>query len=112
MESLTRAMTLIPQFKLPLMVDPATGDLATVEQGSAIDTAQRVAVLVSTPPSWLEQAPDFGLYNQAFLAGGADIAEIERQLQTYVPDAAALVTEDLSLLNDALDIIGVQVPGP
>lgn len=101
-------MTVIPQFRLPLEV-ATNGDLATVEQSSAVELAQRVAVLCSTPPGHFDAAPQFGLYDQAFLEGGADIAEIERQLNAYVPDADFQTSEDLMMLNDALDVLGVRV---
>jgi hypothetical protein len=103
-----RAPAVTPQPVLPLTLGPG-GDLLTVAQGSPLDLAQRVAVLVNTPPGWHDRLPDFGLYRQAFLKGGADLAEIERQIATYVPEAATLLDEDLELLDQALDTLGVKV---
>jgi hypothetical protein len=101
----------VPQLRLPLQLDPGTGDLAVIAEGSALDNAQRVAVLLSTPRGWFDAAPDFGLSEQAHREGGPDLAEIDRQISTYVPEADQLATEDLSMLNDALALIGVRVTG-
>lgn len=98
----------VPTFQLPLRLN-ADGGLATIAQGSATDAAQRVAVLCRTPRGHFDSAPDFGLYDQRFLKGGVDTAEIERQLDTYIADADTLVQEDLTMLNNALDTIGVRV---
>jgi hypothetical protein len=100
----------VPQFKLPLTVAP-NGDFVTVEQGDTTDLIQRVAVIVKTPPGWVPGAADVGLYDQAFLEGGADVGEIERQIATYVPGAEQLVLEDLAGLNGALDPLNVRI-GP
>jgi hypothetical protein len=96
----------VPQPALPLRQTGTT--LGEVEQGSPDEFVQRVAVLCSTPPEWVDGAPGFGLYDQAFLAGGADLAEVERQITTYVPDAVTLLHEHPELLDQALDILGVQ----
>jgi hypothetical protein len=100
----------VPTFQLPMQL-AADGTIATVDQGSSIDVAQRVAVVCSTPRGHFDTAPDLGLYQQRFLKGGADLSEIDRQLDLYVPDADTLVTENLTMLNQALDVIAVRVGG-
>lgn len=96
------------QFSLPLRV-LANGRLATTEQGSALDLADRVTVLCRTPPGWLDGRPGFGLADQAFRKGGADVTAVSRQIETWVPEAARVVAEDPTLLDRALDYLGIQV---
>jgi hypothetical protein len=98
----------IPRLALPLRVT-STGRLGVVEQGSTADLAQRVGVLCVTPPGWVDGRPGCGLYDQAFAEGGADLGEVERQITTWVPEAAALASEDPSLLAQAVDVLGLQV---
>lgn len=97
----------IAQIAFPVRV--VNGQVAVVEQGSVEDAASQVHVLVLTPQGWLSSNPDFGLYEQAHLAGGADGPEIERQIADYVPDAEAAVEEDRDSLNPALSVIGVRI---
>lgn len=96
-------------FAFPFRLAP-DGQLATVEQGSPPDVAQRALILGLSPYGWWDGRPDFGLQEQTFLEGGADVDEIERQLSTHIPDIELAVKEDLSALNDALDVLGVQIP--
>lgn len=86
------------------------GQLATVEQGAPPDIGQRALILTLTPYGWWDGHPDFGLAEQAFVEGGADIDEIERQLATHIPDIEIAVKEDLRALQDALDLLDVQIP--
>jgi hypothetical protein len=97
----------IPQFQLPVTVTDS--DLTTLQQDTPLELAQRVAVLCATPPGTVEGEPGFGLADQAFREGGPDLAEIQRQIDTYIPGADTLITEDPRLLNAALSIVGVQV---
>jgi hypothetical protein len=85
------------------------GQLATVDQGDIDDIAGQVHLLCVTPRGWLAGVPDFGLSDQAHLTGGADVGEIERQIATFVPDAAAVLDEDPSALDAGLEVIGVRV---
>jgi hypothetical protein len=107
----------IPQLAFPPRITNS-GELATVEQGSLEEIVQRVHVLVLTPPGWLAYNPDdpmtdFGLADQAHLAGGADVLEIERQLDLHIPqdDLAMVVEEDIESLNAALAIVDVRIGG-
>lgn len=87
----------------------ANGNLATVDQGSSQEIAQRVNILCRTPPGWLDGRPDFGLQEDTFRAGGADTAEIDRQLQALGPDVYYAITEDPSLMDQGLDSLDLQV---
>jgi hypothetical protein len=96
------------QFSLPLRVLP-NNRLATTEQGTVAELADRVSVLCRTPPGWLDGRPGFGLADQAFRKGGADTTVVSGQIGTWVPDAAEIVAEDPRLLDAALDFLGIQV---
>lgn len=85
------------------------GRLATVEQGSSMEIAQRVNILCRTPPGWLDGRPAFGLAEDTFRPAGADIAEVDRQLQALGPDVYYAITEDTSLMDQGLDSLGLQV---
>jgi hypothetical protein len=97
----------VPQFSLPLRLQ-GTG-FALAEQGSSDELADRVNVLVRTPPGWLDGRPGFGLADQAFRKTGADLAEVGRQIDVWVPDAATVLEHDPSGLDKALDFLGIQV---
>lgn len=97
----------IPTLAFPPRI--INGELATVEQGSADDTVGQVHLMCVTPQGWLTSEPDFGLYAQQHLAGGADIDEIDRQITTYIPDADAALEGQLDLLNPALSIVGARI---
>lgn len=99
----------VPQFSLPLRLQGT--DFATVEQDSSQELADRVNILVRTPPGWLDGAPGFGLADQQFRKGGADIAEVGRQIDTWVPDAGAVLEHDPTGLDEALDLLGIRVAG-
>jgi hypothetical protein len=116
------------QFVLPFRIR-TDGQLATVNQASAQDIGQRVMVLCRTPLGYLtggqrsgvEQAEldrsGFGLADQAFREGGADIATIRLQIDThivaYVGDTAldVAVEDDSSMIDAGLELIGIQVTG-
>lgn len=88
------------------------GQVLEIDQGTVEDVAGQVHLLCVTPYGWLTtttEARDFGLANQAHLAGGADLDEITRQIDTHVPDAAELIEEDASALDAGLETIGVRV---
>ncbi|HTE60761.1 MAG TPA: hypothetical protein VK631_10460 [Solirubrobacteraceae bacterium] len=101
---------IISQFAFPPRLT-STGELALIEQGSGSEITQRIHVLVLTPPGWLDSLPDFGLGDQAHLQGGADTAEITRQLDLHIPadDLALAVQEDLESLNEALGVVDVRI---
>lgn len=86
------------------------GQLATVDQGFVEDVAGQVHLLCLTPQGFFPPPhDDFGLYDQAHLAGGADVDEIERQIAEYVPDAEAVIDEDPSALDAGLEVLSVRV---
>lgn len=99
---------MVEQLAVPVRL-LANGRLATVEQGSDREITQRVSVLCRTPPGWVEGRPGVGLAEQAFEQGGADLAEVERQIRGLGPDVVAAITEDPSLMSEGIETIGLQV---
>lgn len=97
----------IPQLSLPLRV--VDDHVLEVEQDSATDLAQRVAVLCVTPPGWLDGRPDFGLSDQAHRRNGPDLPEVERQINDYVPDVDLVAETDPSLLDQGLSRLGLRI---
>lgn len=97
----------IEQFSLPPRI--VNGRYATTEQGSNTELADRVNALCRTPPNWLDGHPGYGLADQAFRKGGADTALVSAQIDTWVPDAKRLVDQDLSMLDEGLAYLGIQV---
>lgn len=103
-------MTTFPQFRLPLQMS-ANGALTVLETGAATEIGQRARVLCSTDPGEIDDEPTFGLADQPFRKGGADIAEIKHQLDSWIPEAAAVVERDPDALAESLDLVGVMVAG-
>lgn len=95
------------QFSVPFRFE--NGKPAVTEQGTSRELADRVTVLCHTPPGWLDGREGFGLADQRFRRGGADLLEIEQQITEWVPDAAKAVEQDLTALDEGLAFVGVQV---
>lgn len=87
----------------------ADGKLASVDQGSDREIAQRVLVVCRTPPGWLDGRPGFGLQEDTFRSSGADLAEVDRQLAALGPDVYYRIAEDTSLMDQGLDALDLQV---
>lgn len=96
----------VPQLRFPVDLS-----FSLVAQGSVDDGISQAHVTVLTPQGWMTSNPDFGLYPQDHLSGGADIGEIDRQFTEYVPDALAAATEQPDALNPLLSIVGVRLRG-
>lgn len=99
-----------PQFSLPLTIT-SNGDVAIVQTGSRAEAAQRAAVICGTRPGEIDGVPEFGVYDQVGRAGGADLGEIERQLDKWAPELEGVATDDPSALDRALSLVGVRVVG-
>lgn len=95
------------QISFPVRV--VDGRIATVDPDSVQFAAEQVEVVCRTPRGWLPELPDFGLAEQRFRKGGADVGEVERQIRAWVPEAETAVSHDPTALQRGLDLIGVQV---
>lgn len=70
------------------------GRILTVEQDSDDDIEASMAVIVSWPIGTRDSNPDFGIDEQAFQQGGADLDEISTALQIAEPRATPLLEQD------------------
>lgn len=92
----------------PIRLNP-DGQFATVEQGTPADLVGQVHLLISTPRGFLTRYPDMGLGDQAHLEGGVDVQEVESQIDQFVPDADTAIEEDVTAMNEALDVLNITV---
>lgn len=80
-----------------------------VEQDSADDVASCIGTIVSWPLGTHPSDPDFGVAEQAFLQGGADLAEIKQAILENEPRAANLdVMQDDGALAAFLSSVNVS----
>lgn len=82
-----------PHFALPFRVTSAGAD--TVEQGSLDEIIASVYGALAYQQGQRIERPDFGLPEQAFLQGGADLDEIRATIARWEPRADALTDEEL-----------------
>jgi len=80
----------IPHLAFPLRI--VNGRAVTVEQDTIDHLVDQVAVALSTPPGWREEAPEFGARPALMTAAGIDLETVRGQLAESVPDAAAIVS--------------------
>jgi hypothetical protein len=95
------------QFRFPFQT--INGQLATVDQDSTADVVGQAHALLLTPPGYFTRQPDLGLNDQAHRQGGPDVAEVQRQLDLYVPDAASVTEEDASRLGELPSVGAINV---
>lgn len=106
-------MTDIPHLIFPLR--RAGNRMVVAEQNDPAEIKACVINIVRTPVGFSdeEELRGMGLAQQIFRRGGPDLAEIERQIETYEPRVDALVDGgDPADLNDAFREIGVQIANP
>jgi phage baseplate assembly protein W len=99
-------MAEIPHLRFPLSVQ--NGRFEVVEQDSAEDYLQRVGSVLRYPLGLRVDLPDFGLSEQAFRPGGADVDEIRAAIETWEPDAPISIEEIQSLAQAETSEMGVQ----
>lgn len=76
-----------PKFAVPFTIGRRAN---TVEQGSLDEIIQCVKAALKTPIGMREDNPKYGLPDQAFREGGANLDEIRRVLTEFEPRAAIL----------------------
>jgi phage baseplate assembly protein W len=94
----------------PLTLTP-TGHLLAVEQDSPLDIGSCVTSILSTPPGWRIDDPDFGRPPLlAFRQGGVDVQQIADSVHTYEPratgDIVASTIDDQYRQNVRIDSTG------
>lgn len=98
------------QLALPVRL-LSDGTLASVEQGSDAEIAQRVLVLCRTPPGWLDGRPNLGLAEQTFNPSGVDLAEVDQQMRELGPDVLYRISENPDLMDQGITLLGLEVGG-
>lgn len=101
-------MSAIGQISFPVRLGDG-GHLASVDQAAPEFAGEQAMIVCLTPLGWLPGYPDMGLSGQRFRRGGADLAEVERQIERWVEGADAALEQDPSALDRALALVGVQV---
>lgn len=92
-----------PHFDYPF--NYVNGDFAVVEQGSPAELENCVEVILSCPLGFREELPEFGLADQAFKEGGADLEGIEDAISKWEPR----VDEELEENFDKKELISTVV---
>lgn len=101
-------------FRLPLAVVPGGGFMA-IEQGSDLEVAQSVGLLLATTPGERRTVPDYGLPNP--IGSGVDVETLvdvasdweDRADPTYVEDLAAAGTVQRPEVYPRIETVPVRV---
>lgn len=75
----------------PPQVDPNTGQLVTVVQGSDADVESCVGSILSTPVGWRLDQPTLGRPEVEWQEGGADPVKIAAVIAAFEPRATPVV---------------------
>jgi phage baseplate assembly protein W len=67
---------------------------ATVEQDTVDEVIDCVYAILATEPGSRLEAPDFGLADQSFRQGGADLVELAAVVKEWEPRADLLTSSD------------------
>lgn len=101
------ADVLVPHLAFPLRLG-SDGGFAVVEQDSADEVAQCVAVLVSTVVEQRQELPDYGIVDQTF-RDEVDIAGILDAVGLWEPRASAAITAEVDSLDALIEHVYINV---
>lgn len=98
-----------PHFRVPFRM--TRQGVATVEQDTVEEITQCVFAVLATEVGSRQEEPDFGILDQSFVQGGADLEDIEAAVSDWEPRASLLpevvwdgllqtVTETVSVASD------------
>ena len=90
----------------PLQVG-ADGALVTAQQGSDAEIESCMAVVLKWPLGTRELDPDFGVPEEQFLTGGANLDEIRVALAHGEPRATETITQDDTQLASFVSAVQV-----
>jgi hypothetical protein len=99
----------IPHLDLP--VRAVNGVLVSVDQDSLDEIAVCVESTLRYQPGDFDPEPAFGVPDQTFRQGGADVDAVTSAVRAWEPRADALVTEDASLMGDLIETVRVDLTG-
>lgn len=94
----------VPHFRHPFLMT-AQG-AATVDQDSIDDVTQCVYAVLATEVGSRQEEPEFGVVDQTFLQGGANLEELEAAVSEWEPRASLL--PDASW-NDLIETVSEEV---
>lgn len=97
-----------PEFSIPFTFDFGNNDVQYVEQDSDVDVANRIWTVLSYEPGMLIVDPNFGVQDQTFKKGGADLDVIRQAIERYVPGANELIERDPNWLTTLIDTIQIR----
>jgi phage baseplate assembly protein W len=80
-----------PKLSIPLTI--TDGRIAQIEQDSEEEIAQCVSAVLRTELGQRIELPSYGLADQAFTEGGADLDAIRSAVEEFEPRAETLTTE-------------------
>jgi hypothetical protein len=86
----------------------ADGSFAVVEQDSADEVAQSVAVLISTVVEQRQELPLYGIVDPTF-SYGVDIASALDAVEVWEPRAAAAITAEVDDVDSLLEHVYISV---
>jgi hypothetical protein len=96
-----------PHFDIPFRL--AGSSIAVVEQDSIEDVTDCVVVIASTPVGWRDEAPTFGIPDQALVRQPLDVAELGRDIGTQEPRALLILDERPDQVDELIDRINIGV---
>src|SRR4051812_42413060 len=97
------------QFALPFTL-ASTGDFSVVEQNSDHEIEAAIEVVLRSRIGTRDDAPGFGINDQTFLQGGADLEALRDALATLEPRAERLISRDPALLAAIVDRVQITAP--
>lgn len=77
-----------PHFQIPFRLE--RGAFAVVEEDSLEEIANCVYAIFATEYDWREEEPGFGITDQTFLQGGANLEELKSAARDWEPRAELL----------------------
>jgi phage baseplate assembly protein W len=96
----------IPHFAFPFKFT-AAGPAAVVEQDTPQDVTACVVAILSYPAGSRADVPTFGLPDQSFRTGGANLQEVREALNEWEPRASAELDLDDRLLAQGIEDVRV-----
>lgn len=98
-----------PKLAVPFRLNAKGTALEVVEQDSFEEIAACVEMTLATPLGWRLENPDFGLRDQTFGEGGADLHEIQNTISMWEPRADVLLDREPELLRGWVDDVNLII---
>lgn len=101
----------VPKFKIPLhmVIQGGKRQFATVEQDSLAEIEACVENVLLTPLGDRLWDPEYGLPDQTFKEGGADLFEIQNAISMWEPRADTILDREPDKLQSWIDDINLII---